>query len=102
GRRQRKTVRVRDVEHIVATMAKIPSRHVNLSDRDRLETLDRDIKLLVFGQDPAIDTVVAAIRLARAGLGQPQKPVGSFLFAGPTGVGKTEVAKQLASALGVH
>ena len=100
--RQRKTVRVRDVEHIVATMAKIPSRHVNLSDRDRLETLDRDIKLLVFGQDPAIDTVVAAIRLARAGLGQPEKPVGSFLFAGPTGVGKTEVAKQLASALGVQ
>jgi len=100
--RQKKTVRTRDVEHVVATMAKIPARTVSVSDRDRLLTLDRDIKLLVFGQDHAIDTVVSAIRLARAGLGQPDKPVGSFLFAGPTGVGKTEVAKQLASALGVE
>ncbi len=100
--RQKKTVRTRDVEHVVATMAKIPPRTVSVSDRDRLLTLDRDIKLLVFGQDHAIDTVVSAIRLARAGLGQPEKPVGSFLFAGPTGVGKTEVAKQLAAALGVE
>ncbi len=100
--RQKKTVRTRDVEHVVATMAKIPPRTVSVSDRDRLQTLDRDIKLLVFGQDHAIDTVVSAIRLARAGLGQPEKPVGSFLFAGPTGVGKTEVAKQLAAALGVE
>jgi ATP-dependent Clp protease ATP-binding subunit ClpA len=100
--RQRKTVRTRDIEHIVATMAKIPPRSVSVSDRDRLQTLDRDLKLLVFGQDPAIETVVSAIRLARAGLGQPEKPVGSFLFAGPTGVGKTEVAKQLAAALGVE
>src|SRR5439155_228721 len=98
--RQKKTVRTRDVEHVVATMAKIPPRTVSVSDRDRLLTLDRDIKLLVFGQDHAVDTVVSAIRLARAGLGQPEKPVGSFLFAGPTGVGKTEVAKQLAAALG--
>jgi ATP-dependent Clp protease ATP-binding subunit ClpA len=100
--RQKKTVRTRDIEHVVATMAKIPPRTVTVSDRDRLLTLDRDMKLLVFGQDPAIDTVVSAIRLARAGLGQPEKPVGSFLFAGPTGVGKTEVAKQLAAALGVE
>jgi len=100
--RQKKTVRTRDVEHVVATMAKIPPRTVSVSDRDRLLTLDRDIKLLVFGQDHAVDTVVSAIRLARAGLGQPEKPVGSFLFAGPTGVGKTEVAKQLAAALGVE
>jgi ATP-dependent Clp protease ATP-binding subunit ClpA len=100
--KQKKTVRTRDVERIVATMAKIPERTVTVSDRDRLRTLDRDLKLLVFGQDVAIDTVVAAIRLARAGLGQPDKPVGSFLFAGPTGVGKTEVAKQLAAALGVE
>ncbi|HJQ82932.1 MAG TPA: ATP-dependent Clp protease ATP-binding subunit ClpA [Candidatus Binatia bacterium] len=100
--RQKKTVRTRDVEHVVATMAKIPARTVTVSDRDRLLTLDRDMKLLVFGQDDAIDTVVSAIRLARAGLGQPDKPVGSFLFAGPTGVGKTEVAKQLAAALGVE
>jgi ATP-dependent Clp protease ATP-binding subunit ClpA len=100
--RQKKTVRTRDIERVVATMAKIPERTVNVSDRDRLQTLDRDMKLLVFGQDPAIDTVVSAIRLTRAGLGQPEKPVGSFLFAGPTGVGKTEVAKQLAAALGVQ
>ena len=100
--KQKKTVRTRDIEHVVATMAKIPPRTVSVSDRDRLETLDRDMKLLVFGQDAAIDTVVSAIRLARAGLGQPEKPVGCFLFAGPTGVGKTEVAKQLAAALGVE
>jgi ATP-dependent Clp protease ATP-binding subunit ClpA len=100
--RQKKTVRTRDIEHVVATMAKIPARTVTVSDRDRLLTLDRDMKLLVFGQDQAIDTVASAIRLARAGLGQPDKPVGSFLFAGPTGVGKTEVAKQLAAALGVE
>ncbi len=100
--RQKKTVRTRDIEHVVATMAKVPARTVSVSDRDRLQTLDRDMKLLVFGQDQAIDTVVSAIRLARAGLGQPDKPVGSFLFAGPTGVGKTEVAKQLAAALGVE
>jgi ATP-dependent Clp protease ATP-binding subunit ClpA len=100
--KQKKTVRTRDIEHVVATMAKIPPRSVSVSDRDRLQTLDRDMKLLVFGQDQALGTVVSAIRLARAGLGQPEKPVGSFLFAGPTGVGKTEVAKQLASALGVE
>jgi ATP-dependent Clp protease ATP-binding subunit ClpA len=100
--RQKKTVRTRDIERIVATMARIPARTVTVSDRDRLRTLDRDMKLLVFGQDAAIDQVVSAIRLGRAGLGTPDKPVGSFLFAGPTGVGKTEVAKQLASALGVQ
>jgi ATP-dependent Clp protease ATP-binding subunit ClpA len=100
--KRRKLVRTRDIEHVVATMAKIPPRSVSVSDRDRLATLDRDIKLLVYGQDAAIDTVASAIRLSRAGLGQPDKPVGSFLFAGPTGVGKTEVAKQLAAALGVE
>jgi ATP-dependent Clp protease ATP-binding subunit ClpA len=100
--KRRKMVRTRDIEHVVATMAKIPPRSVSVSDRDRLATLDRDIKLLVYGQDTAIDTVASAIRLSRAGLGQPDKPVGSFLFAGPTGVGKTEVAKQLAAALGVE
>ena len=102
GDRPRKTVRTKDVEHTVATMAKIPARSVTSSDRERLLTLDRDLKLLVFGQDPAIDTVVSSIRLARAGLGIPTKPVGSFLFTGPTGVGKTEVARQLGSALGVE
>jgi ATP-dependent Clp protease ATP-binding subunit ClpA len=100
--KQKRLVRAPDVEHIVATMAKIPSRRVSMSDRDRLETLDRDLRLLVFGQDEAIERVVSSIRLSRAGLGQPEKPVGCFLFAGPTGVGKTELAKQLAAALGVE
>jgi len=98
----RKTIGVDEIEHIVATMARIPPRQVSTSDRERLETLDRDLKLLVFGQDQAVAQVVSAIRLARAGLGTPDKPVGSFLFAGPTGVGKTELAKQLAAALGVE
>jgi ATP-dependent Clp protease ATP-binding subunit ClpA len=102
GGKTKRTVRTPDVEHIVATMAKIPSRRVSVSDRDRLETLDRDLGLLVFGQDAAIENVVSAIRLSRAGLATPEKPVGSFLFAGPTGVGKTELARQLASALGVE
>ncbi len=99
---RKKTVRVKDIEHIVATMAKIPPRSVSVSDRERLERLDRDLKLTVFGQDEAIQSLAAAIKLSRAGLGHPEKPVGSFLFAGPTGVGKTEVAKQLASALGIE
>jgi len=99
---RKKTVRTKDVEHIVATMAKIPPRSVSVSDRERLETLERDLKLTVFGQDEALHTLASAIKLARAGLGHPEKPVGSFLFAGPTGVGKTEAAKQLASALGIE
>ncbi len=99
---RRKTVRTRDIEQVVAAMAKIPPRSVSVSDRERLETLERDLKLTVFGQDEAIHALVSAIKLSRAGLGHPEKPVGCFLFAGPTGVGKTEVAKQLASALGVE
>jgi len=99
---RRRTVRTKDIEHVVATIAKIPPRSVSVSDRERLETLDRDLKLSVFGQDEAIRALASAIKLARAGLGHPEKPVGSFLFAGPTGVGKTEVAKQLASALGIE
>jgi ATP-dependent Clp protease ATP-binding subunit ClpA len=99
---QKKTVRTRDVEQVVARMAKIPPRQVSVSDRDRLQTLAEDIRKVVFGQDEAVDLVVSSIRLARAGLAQPDKPVGSFLFAGPTGVGKTEVAKQLAATLGVE
>jgi ATP-dependent Clp protease ATP-binding subunit ClpA len=98
---RKKTVRVKDIEHVVATIARIPPRSVSTSDRDRLETLERDLQLTVFGQDAAITSLVSSIKLSRAGLGQPEKPVGSFLFAGPTGVGKTEVAKQLASALGI-
>jgi len=96
-----KVVRAKDIEEVVASIAKIPPRSVSVSDRERLETLERDLKLSVFGQDEAITTLAAAIKLARAGLGHPEKPVGSFLFAGPTGVGKTEVAKQLASVLGI-
>jgi ATP-dependent Clp protease ATP-binding subunit ClpA len=96
------TIGTDDIEHIIATMARIPPRQVSTSDRERLETLDRDLKLLVFGQDRAVATVASAIRLSRAGLGTPDRPVGSFLFAGPTGVGKTELAKQLAASLGVE
>jgi ATP-dependent Clp protease ATP-binding subunit ClpA len=98
----KKVVRTKDVEHVVASIAKIPPRSVSVDDRERLSTLDRDLKLTVFGQDEAIHTLVSAIKLSRAGLGHPEKPIGSFLFAGPTGVGKTEVAKQLATALGVQ
>ena len=99
--RQKKTVRPSDVERIVAKIARIPARSVSTSDKDRLQRLDADLKLTVFGQDPAIDAIATAIRVARAGIGRADKPVGSFLFAGPTGVGKTEVAKQLAHVLGV-
>ena len=91
-----------DIEAVVAKIARIPPRSVSISDKDRLQRLDDDLKKVVFGQDPAIAVIVRAIRLARAGLGQPEKPVGSFLFSGPTGVGKTEVAKQLAQTLGLQ
>ncbi len=100
--KKRKVIRARDVEAVVAKMAKIPPRSVSVSDRDRLQHLEEDLKRVVFGQDQAIQTVAAAIKLSRAGLGHPDKPVGSFLFWGPTGVGKTEVAKQLAATLGVQ
>jgi len=93
---------VKEIEQVVATMAKIPPRSVSVSDRERLATVERDLKLTVFGQDEAITSLAAAIKLARAGLGHPEKPVGSFLFTGPTGVGKTEVARQLASVLGIE
>ncbi|MCB0356748.1 MAG: AAA family ATPase, partial [Bdellovibrionales bacterium] len=98
---QHKTIKVKDVEIIVAAMAQIPPKSVSSSDRDKLKKLDQEIKSLVFGQDVAIDKLVAAIKLSRTGLSREQKPIGSFLFAGPTGVGKTEVAKQLASNLSV-
>jgi ATP-dependent Clp protease ATP-binding subunit ClpA len=100
--RQKKTVRSADVERTVARIARIPSRRVSISDKERLRVLDRDLKLTVFGQDEAIATLASAVRVGRAGLGRGEKPVGSFLFAGPTGVGKTELAKQLASMLGIE
>jgi len=99
--RRRSTVGVRDVESVVARMARIPLATASTSDRERLSRLDPDLRAVVYGQDEAVSTVVRAVRRARAGLGGRDKPVGSFLFVGPTGVGKTELAKQLASSLGV-
>jgi len=100
--RGKKTVRPVDVEMVVAEMAKIPVRNVSASDKERLAALEAELKRVVFGQDDAIHAVATAIKRSRAGLGGPEKPVGCFLFTGPTGVGKTEVAKQLAQILGVH
>ena len=96
------TVTVTHIEAVVARIARIPPKHVSLSDREVLQNLQRNLKLVIFGQDPAIDALSAAIKMARAGLGNEHKPVGSFLLAGPTGVGKTEVTRQLAIALGVE
>ena len=100
--KQKKTITRTEVEDIVAKIARIPPASVSSDDRSKLKTLDRDLKSVVFGQDPAIDALAAAIKMARSGLGKPDKPIGSFLFSGPTGVGKTEVAKQLAYILGIE
>jgi len=100
--KRRKTVTVKDIEEIVAKIARIPPKTVSTDDRQSLKTLERDLKTVVFGQDDAIEALASAIKLARAGLREPEKPVGSYLFSGPTGVGKTEVAKQLAHVLGVE
>ncbi|BBO99977.1 ATP-dependent Clp protease ATP-binding subunit ClpA [Sulfuriferula nivalis] len=99
--KQKKIITKKEIEEIIAKIARIPSKHVNTDDRDALKHLDRDLKTVVFGQDPAIAALTAAIKMARSGLGNPQKPIGSFLFSGPTGVGKTEVAKQLAYTMGI-
>ena len=95
------TVRVKDIEVVVATMARIPPKRVASDDRERLGNLEGDLKGKIFGQDAAVERVAHAIRMNRAGLGAPGRPIGSFLFAGPTGVGKTELAKQLAEILGI-
>jgi len=100
--KQKKVINKTEIEEIVAKIARIPAKSVSSDDRNALKTLDRDLKNVVFGQNPAIDALVAAIRMARSGLGDPRKPIGSFLFSGPTGVGKTEVARQLAYCLGVE
>lgn len=100
--KRRKTVNVADVETIVAKMARIPPRRVSSSDMRLLESLDRDLKRVIFGQDQAIDTLATTIKMSRAGLRDTEKPVGCFLFAGPTGVGKTEVTRQLAEVMGVQ
>lgn len=93
---------IEEIETIVAKMARIPAKQVSSSDKDVLQHLERNLKMVIFGQDPAIETLSSAIKLSRSGLGNPDKPIGAFLFAGPTGVGKTEVTKQLAMQLGIE
>src|SRR6185295_11815363 len=100
--RRSNVVTVRDIENIVAKVARIPPKNVSASDRDLLRNLERDLKLVIFGQDESIDSLAAAIKMARSGLRDERRPIGAFLFAGPTGVGKTEVTRQLALALGVE
>ena len=100
--KQKKTITRAEVEEIVSKIARIPPASVSSDDRGKLKTLDRDLKSVVFGQDAAIDALAASIKMARSGLGKPEKPIGSFLFSGPTGVGKTEVAKQLAFIMGIE
>jgi ATP-dependent Clp protease ATP-binding subunit ClpA len=102
GQPSRKRIHPSDIEKIVAKMARIPAMRVSSSDKQRLETLDSGLKQVVFGQDSAIEAIVTAIKRSRAGLSAPNRPVGSFLFTGPTGVGKTEVARQVAQLLGIH
>jgi len=99
--KRKKRIEVIDVEAIVSKIARIPPKQVSLSDTDALKNLDRDLKLVVFGQDPAIEVLTSAIRMSRSGLGPEGRPIGSFLFTGPTGVGKTEVTRQLARILGM-
>jgi len=100
--KRRKTVTLKDVEEIVAKIARIPPKSVSADDKETLKNLERDLKSMVFGQDKAIEALAAAIKLARAGLREPEKPIGNYLFSGPTGVGKTEVARQLASTMGIE
>ncbi|MDG6348001.1 ATP-dependent Clp protease ATP-binding subunit ClpA [Luteimonas sp. 8-5] len=99
---RKQLIDVEEIEAIVARMARIPAKQVSASDKDVLAHLERNLKMVIFGQDPAIETLTSAIKLARSGLGNPDKPIGNFLFAGPTGVGKTEVTRQLALQLGIE
>jgi ATP-dependent Clp protease ATP-binding subunit ClpA len=100
--KQKKVITKHEIEEIVAKIARVPAQSVNSDDRSQLKNLDRNLKAVVFGQDKAIDALSSAIKMGRSGLGNPQKPTGSFLFSGPTGVGKTEVARQLAYIMGVE
>ncbi len=100
--KRRKTITVKDVEAVVAMIARIPPKSVSRDDKKLLQSLERDLKTMVFGQDKAIDALASAIKLARAGLRDGEKPIGSYLFSGPTGVGKTEVARQLARSMGIE
>ena len=100
--KRKKIIGQNEIEHIIANIARIPPKNISKSDRDILRHMDRELKMLVYGQDEAISALVSAIKLARSGLKEAQKPIGSFLFAGPTGVGKTEVTKQLANLMGIE
>ncbi|MEQ1601640.1 MAG: ATP-dependent Clp protease ATP-binding subunit ClpA [Methylophilaceae bacterium] len=100
--KQKKVIGNKEIEDIIAKIARIPPKNISSDDRTALKTLERDLKSVVFGQDKAIETLASAIKMARSGLGSPSKPIGAFLFSGPTGVGKTEVAKQLAYTLGIE
>ncbi len=100
--KRKKTIGIKEIEAIVAKIARIPPKTVSSDDKTALKNLERDLKLVIFGQDEAVETLSTAIKLSRAGLGNEQKPIGSFLFAGPTGVGKTEVTRQLAHILGIE
>ena len=100
--RRKKTIGVTEIENIVAKVARIPAKTVNSNDKDVMRNLERNLKMVVFGQDKAIETLASSIKMARTGLGNPQTPIGAFLFAGPTGVGKTEVTRQLARVMGIE
>jgi ATP-dependent Clp protease ATP-binding subunit ClpA len=100
--KQKKTIGNKEIEDIIAKIARIPPKNISSDDRSALKTLERDLKAVVFGQDKAIEALSSAVKMARSGLGQGNKPIGSFLFSGPTGVGKTEVAKQLAYIMGIE
>jgi len=100
--KRKKTIGVREIEDVVAKIARIPPKSVSTSDKESLRHMERDLKLMIYGQDEAIDVLSTAIKMSRSGLGQEQKPIGSFLFAGPTGVGKTEVTRQLARTMGIE
>ena len=100
--KRKKTIGVSDIEHIVSKIARIPPKSVSSNDKEALRTLERDLKMVVFGQDEAIDALATSIKMARSGLAHPEKPIGSYLFSGPTGVGKTEVTRQLAKILGLE
>ena len=99
---RKKMIDVAEVEEVVSRMARIPAKSVSKDDSEMLASLPGDLKRVVFGQDSAIDQLAAAIKMARAGLREPQKPIGCYLFAGPTGVGKTEVARSLANIMGIE
>ncbi|MCD8515398.1 MAG: AAA family ATPase, partial [Burkholderiaceae bacterium] len=100
--KRKKTIGKSEIEEIVAKIARIPPTSVSSDDRSKLQTLERDLKAVVFGQDKALEVLASAVKMSRSGLGKPDKPIGAFLFSGPTGVGKTEAAKQLAYILGIE